>query len=120
MSYICEYVRKPFEKSEKVKIACWQPALLYMFQILNNLQIGKISHKMFNIKKTPYLGGFSHITPAAKEGQVAYDRDVFVRQRHGSNFYFVVIHILWARKNLKLTEKLIKQKNMHLRNLFYI
>ena len=29
MSYICEYVRKPFEKSEKVKIACWQPALAY-------------------------------------------------------------------------------------------
>ena len=28
MSYICEYVRKPFEKSEKVKIACWQPTLL--------------------------------------------------------------------------------------------
>ena len=27
MSYICEYVRKPFEESEKVKIACWQPAL---------------------------------------------------------------------------------------------
>ena len=28
MSYICEYVRKPLEKSEKVKIACWQPALI--------------------------------------------------------------------------------------------
>ena len=32
MSYICEYVSKPFEKSEKVKIACWQPALMSSFK----------------------------------------------------------------------------------------
>ena len=31
MSYICEYVRKPFEKSEKVKSASWQPALVGIY-----------------------------------------------------------------------------------------
>ena len=30
MSFIGEYDRKPIEKSENVKIACWQPALIYM------------------------------------------------------------------------------------------